>query len=371
MIDSDGLSAYAHAAIQKNIQLCLKLECHALKQRLQLNHFSSKQVRQALQQFHHQDSVNLDVIFGPKAEAAQSEHSPVAYFNFWGEFMSHGGPEHVTLPIDGWWQWCDSEWTQQEIIEDPDSLLPFPDKMTHWQWIRLRRRRVVTEPVGLVSAIEAASEAEMASDEEQMLNCYRRAVSELMETIKSAELPVKERSQCAEYLQRVILRMEDVSGDKAMASVNANSVLQEMPNENTSTASLPAITKTFPPDSSGSNAVKRQLSRLSSLFKRRNNEEALQYCPVCSRKLPKGEAERAEHLNACLSLTSQSSVAVVGDRYRVHLVEADEPERECPICYEPFLKGQRSVIMNCLCRFHEACIERWFLRSPSCPFHSR
>lgn len=368
LFDADGLSAYAHAAIQKKLQLCLQIECLFLKKSLQLHHFSSKQVRQALNTFHKQDQVHLDVIFGPKPTSTQSEHSPAAWFNFWGEFMAHGGLDHVALPVDGWWQWCDSEWTLQEIVEDADSLLPFPDKQTHRQWIRLRRRRVVLEPPGLVRAIEAACEAESSLDEEHMQACFRTAISELMETIKSAELPAKERHQCAEYMQRVILRMNDV-GVEAVASVNVNSVLQELPSiENASTASLPAVTKAFPLNS----AVKRQLSRLSFLFKRRAaNEETLQYCPVCSGKLARSDEERAEHLNACLSSISQSSVAVVGDRYRVHVQEADDLERECPICYEPFLQGQRTVIMNCLCRFHEPCIERWFLRSPSCPFHAR
>lgn len=367
LIDADGLSAYAHAAIQKNVQLCLQLECLVLKKALQLHHFSSKQVRQALNIFHKQDQVHLDVIFGHKSINTQSEHSPAAWFNFWGEFMAHGGLERVSLPVDGWWQWCDSEWTLQEIVEDADSLLPFPDSKTHRQWIRLRRRRVVSEPAGLVRAIEAACEAESSLDEERMMACFRKAVSVLMETIKNAELPAKERHQCAEYMQRVILRMNDVGGE-AVASVNVNNILQELPTENASTASLPAVTKTFPLNS----AVKRQLSRLSSLFKRRAaNEETLQYCPVCSAKLARSDEERAEHLNTCLSSISQSSVAVVGDRYRVHVQETDDIERECPICYEPFLQEQRTVIMNCLCRFHEPCIERWFIRSPSCPFHTR
>lgn len=50
----------------------------------------------------------------------------------------------------------------------------------------------------------------------------------------------------------------------------------------------------------------------------------------------------------------------------------DSKSGECPICFEPFLKGQEVARLPCLCVFHRSCIEAWFTKSEkrACPTHA-
>lgn len=91
------------------------------------------------------------------------------------------------------------------------------------------------------------------------------------------------------------------------------------------------------------------------------------------------EKEKAQlHVNGCLNTRRGS---VVGDRYTgsvwhgqwlilpVNELTESIAEKECGICYEPFLAGQAVVLLNCLCQFHRVCIDKWFKKGKTCPFH--
>lgn len=42
---------------------------------------------------------------------------------------------------------------------------------------------------------------------------------------------------------------------------------------------------------------------------------------------------------------------------------------ECSICFEDYEAGQTLARLNCLCKFHRACIVDWFERKMECPVH--
>ena len=46
-------------------------------------------------------------------------------------------------------------------------------------------------------------------------------------------------------------------------------------------------------------------------------------------------------------------------------------QRECAICFEEFRKGQKMARLNCLCTYHQHCIDDWFSRGNHCPVHYR
>jgi hypothetical protein len=43
---------------------------------------------------------------------------------------------------------------------------------------------------------------------------------------------------------------------------------------------------------------------------------------------------------------------------------------ECQICLEEYGGGQRLAVLDCLCKFHADCVERWMERGHGCPLHS-
>jgi hypothetical protein len=58
----------------------------------------------------------------------------------------------------------------------------------------------------------------------------------------------------------------------------------------------------------------------------------------------------------------------------VDVLESDLGQ-ECLICFEDFLHGNHVARLDCLCVYHEHCIEEWFLSQVekvgqgSCPVH--
>lgn len=45
-------------------------------------------------------------------------------------------------------------------------------------------------------------------------------------------------------------------------------------------------------------------------------------------------------------------------------------DAECTICLEEFSVGVAMARLECLCRFHRACISSWFVKHPGrCPVH--
>ncbi|KAI9350017.1 hypothetical protein DFJ73DRAFT_832787 [Zopfochytrium polystomum] len=47
-----------------------------------------------------------------------------------------------------------------------------------------------------------------------------------------------------------------------------------------------------------------------------------------------------------------------------------EKTLECIICLEDFEDGQAVARLDCLCFFHNACIDKWFQRKRHCPLHA-
>ncbi|KAJ9157567.1 FYVE zinc finger protein [Pleurostoma richardsiae] len=115
-------------------------------------------------------------------------------------------------------------------------------------------------------------------------------------------------------------------------------------------------------------------------------------CPVCHRELPPRslpnyEALRETHITACInSHSAYGSTPTHGDAGRGS--GASPPPRrtgmfpyiatekdcidsaECTICLEEFEVGVPMARLECLCRFHRACISAWFVNHPGrCPVH--
>lgn len=100
-----------------------------------------------------------------------------------------------------------------------------------------------------------------------------------------------------------------------------------------------------------------------------NNPVIESECLVCGRVFDKSitAEERDFHLNECLN----SPPIMTGNRYMVHQLDFDLEGKECSICFELFLKGDKVAVLNCLCQYHEKCIDDWFLRGKLCPFHNQ
>ncbi|KAK0670372.1 putative E3 ubiquitin-protein ligase ZNRF2 [Cercophora samala] len=117
-------------------------------------------------------------------------------------------------------------------------------------------------------------------------------------------------------------------------------------------------------------------------------------CPVCHRELPPRtlpnyEAARESHINMCITSHSAyggnvSASASPGEnplppppprRTGMFPYTATEKDcvdsAECSICLEEFEVGVAMARLECLCRFHRACIGAWWERHPGrCPMHS-
>ena len=112
-------------------------------------------------------------------------------------------------------------------------------------------------------------------------------------------------------------------------------------------------------------------------------------CPVCHRELParvlpNHEALREAHITICISTHSQyaggagasSSAAADAAPRRTGMFPYLATEKdcvdsaECTICLEEFEVGVPMARLECLCRFHHACIGAWFVGHPGCcPVH--
>ncbi|KAK3950943.1 FYVE zinc finger-domain-containing protein [Pseudoneurospora amorphoporcata] len=125
-------------------------------------------------------------------------------------------------------------------------------------------------------------------------------------------------------------------------------------------------------------------------------------CPVCHRELPSrnlanSETLRESHINQCItshsaynggarpaateesgegsSGTNSSSLPPAPPR-RTGMFPYTATEKdcvdsaECTICLEEFEPGVAMARLECLCRFHRACISAWWERHPGrCPMH--
>lgn len=51
------------------------------------------------------------------------------------------------------------------------------------------------------------------------------------------------------------------------------------------------------------------------------------------------------------------------------VVQAQDSADECIICMVPFAAGDRVAVLECLCRFHEKCLDEWLAKKNCCPVH--
>ncbi|OAQ99204.1 hypothetical protein LLEC1_02268 [Akanthomyces lecanii] len=113
-------------------------------------------------------------------------------------------------------------------------------------------------------------------------------------------------------------------------------------------------------------------------------------CPVCHRELPVTtlpgfEVLREQHITACIQSHSTYGSPAPGigvaatpppvprrsGMYTYAATEKDcVDDAECTICLEEFAVGVPMARLECLCRFHRACIAAWFVNHPGrCPVH--
>lgn len=110
---------------------------------------------------------------------------------------------------------------------------------------------------------------------------------------------------------------------------------------------------------------------------------------MCHRELPSralsnAEDLRALHIDSCIQAHSNYASAgqarpeeraPVGPRRTgMYIYPATEKDciddAECTICLEEFTVGVAMARLECLCRFHRACITAWFGKHPGrCPVH--
>lgn len=111
-------------------------------------------------------------------------------------------------------------------------------------------------------------------------------------------------------------------------------------------------------------------------------------CPICHRELPSRslanfEELREAHITSCITSHSTYGTPRGGEgdelpppprRTGMYTYPATEKdcidEAECTICLEEFTVGVPMARLECLCRFHRACISAWFVNHPGrCPVH--
>lgn len=112
-------------------------------------------------------------------------------------------------------------------------------------------------------------------------------------------------------------------------------------------------------------------------------------CPVCHRELPATtlpdfEVLREQHITTCILSHSTYGSPAPGagamvvppaprrsGMYTYAATEKDcVDDAECTICLEEFAVGVPMARLECLCRFHRACIAAWFVNHPGrCPVH--
>lgn len=104
---------------------------------------------------------------------------------------------------------------------------------------------------------------------------------------------------------------------------------------------------------------------------RANNDN---YCPICNfdlTKLPTEESSHS-HVEDCLRKASDIQQHIGSpeevespafqNRMLVYKIAPtdDAKYRECPICFEDMLPGEKVGRLECLCMFHYKCIKGWF-----------
>ncbi|KAL2010918.1 hypothetical protein VTN00DRAFT_3636 [Thermoascus crustaceus] len=136
--------------------------------------------------------------------------------------------------------------------------------------------------------------------------------------------------------------------------------------------------------------VEAERSRHASRFHRTRIDES-DLCPICNRPLPPrgpdgNEEAREAHVRECIeghsrggrsspNRGSPSSQPPLTTRMLAFTatekdcVGQDGGAQECTICMEEYEVGEQLARLECLCKFHKACIVEWFERKKECPVH--
>ena len=77
------------------------------------------------------------------------------------------------------------------------------------------------------------------------------------------------------------------------------------------------------------------------------------------RSSPGFHSPRSQHLLRMLSFTATEK----------DCISDDGTPPECTICMEEYEVGDKLARLECLCKFHKACIVGWFERKKECPVH--
>lgn len=137
--------------------------------------------------------------------------------------------------------------------------------------------------------------------------------------------------------------------------------------------------------------------------------EDIRHCPICDLDLAllANEEDEQDHIQSCIERAEniqQHKSPVEGESYQetaensptvknrmlVYTIprskknKESESYRECPICFEDMLPGEKVGRLECLCLFHYKCIKSWFAKKTQkmkesncsayvsknfCPFH--
>lgn len=220
------------------------------------------------------------------------------------------------LPMEGLWEWTDTDW----IATQEGKYF-------------CRLRRLIEISAGDQSYLKESIDLVLSDD-------HSRALKVLLEGLQRENDGEKKR-RAAGYFQRLLQR----SGTPTLGLL-----------DNLSRSNLVIFSDSH-----------RDIHRDKDVRNVHSDEEeesddSLLYCPVCSHRFIHND--RQSHLSSCLNSPAQPLIA---NRYTRSVATTTVPA-ECPICYED-LNEEESVVMNCLCRFHEKCIEEWLGRGKQCPFH--
>lgn len=123
--------------------------------------------------------------------------------------------------------------------------------------------------------------------------------------------------------------------------------------------------------------------------------EESEVCPICRHALPPrgidgDETAREAHVMGCIAARDPSAQASTATRRQSmgqpapppapilmlpftasekDCVDEDGTRQECSICFVEYDVGDHLARLECLCKFHRACIVEWFSRKPECPVH--
>lgn len=112
-------------------------------------------------------------------------------------------------------------------------------------------------------------------------------------------------------------------------------------------------------------------------------------CPICSMRLPPrtndgNEDDREAHIRDCIARSSGADRSSPGmnspqSQHLLRMLSFTATEKdclsedgtlqECTICMEEYEVGDKLARLECLCKFHKACIVGWFERKKECPVH--